>query len=141
VSADCFELNPSKFFSVVLIFLHFLTIIALYFATLPELSKWLLVVLILFNLIYLLRRYVWLKSPASWQSFSLEQNRIVLKFHAGNECAGIVLRSAVCTPYGVILAVKLEGRKWPISQVIFCDAMRAESFRALRVHLRFLSAS
>jgi len=67
----------------------------------------------------------------------LEDERIVLFNREGNELVGKLQQSSVIMPQMVILNIALANHYWGKSVVLMPDSMDVESFRQLRVALKW----
>lgn len=134
---DQFVLRPSKTFALLLLAVHLLALGSVW---LSNIAIWIccaLSVLILLSLFYHLSRHVLLRSKSSWLSFSLDQKYAHIHTIGGVELDGEIVYRTVVTPHCIVLCVRPEGKKLPVTQVIFRDALQDETFRELCVRLRF----
>ena len=93
---------------------------------------------ILYGMIGFLLRDARLASKQSCVAFRLEgQDAIVLILRNGMHLQGRVSADSLVTPYLVILNVKVGERRGVRSVPVLSDAMGADSFRRLRVALRW----
>ncbi len=67
----------------------------------------------------------------------LEGEHVVLFNRKGDESVGKLLRSSLVMPQMVILNIALPKHFWRINIVLMPDSMDAESFRQLRVALKW----
>ncbi len=80
----------------------------------------------------------YLRMGNSCAAFRLEGgDEIVLLLRGGGHLPGRILPDSLVTPYFVILNVILGGQRRVRSVLILADAMEADSFRRLRVALRW----
>lgn len=133
---DRFVIKPSKCFALLLLALHLLALCSVWLTNLVVLQQLGLSLLVLLSLFYHLNRL--LLGKQSWRAFSLDKLRVVVITRGGEEWGGSVLKQTVVTPYFVLLHVKLEQRRAPVSQIICRDALQTDAFRELRVRLRFV---
>ncbi len=131
---DRFVIKPSRCFVSLLLALHALALVSLWFTNLAVLLQMVLSLPVLLSLRYHLDRVT---GRQSWRAFSLDKLRVVVVNGGGEELAGLVLDQTVVTPYLVLLRVKLDGRRFAVNQIIFPDALQDDAFRELRVRLRF----
>ena len=120
-----------------LIAAHGATIMALFPLTFPLWAKIALTLLVLVNLGYHLRRDAWLTAPSSAVMIMLEADQVVLTRFDGKNMAGQILRDSLVTPYLTVLNVLLQGSRFSRSVVILPDSLDQESFRKLRVWLKW----
>lgn len=134
-----YTLTSSRFLSISLILLYFLADTAVWLTQLSARVQVALTALLLFGLSYQLYRHVLLRADASWQTMVLSGRQLTVRTRAGEEFTGSVTGGTVVMPLAVFLGVVPEGKRLPLYQAIFFDAMPAEAFRALRVQLKFSS--
>ncbi len=80
----------------------------------------------------------YLRMGNSCVAFRLEEgDEIVLLLRGGSHLRGLISPSSLVTPYFVILNVILGEQRGVRSVLILADAMEADSFRRLRVALRW----
>jgi toxin CptA len=88
-----------------------------------------------------LRRHACVSTPQSVVRFELTDTlEFEAETHAGDRVAGTVLGTTFVTPWLVVINVQREGRRLPLAVVILPDATDRESYRALRVWLRWRQA-
>lgn len=132
-----FKLQPSPYLATMLIAAHGATLAALFPLDFPIWAKTALAFFVLLSLGYHLRREAWLSAPSANVALMLEGDQIVLTTHAGEQLAGQILRDSLVTPYLTVLNVLPEGARFTRSVVILPDSLNAESFRQLRVRLKW----
>lgn len=132
-----FHLNSSRTLAVLLLSIHAIALLALLLLPVLIWAKGAALFCLLFSLAYCLRRHAWLSLPGSCVAFRLEKLHIVLIGRDGRQTVGRVLGDSVVTPFAAILRVLPENAHFARSVVIFPDAIAAESFRTLRVALRW----
>lgn len=132
-----FRLNSSRTLAVLLLLIHAITLFVVLLLPLPIWARLAALFCLLFSLAYCLRRHAWLSLPASCVAFRLEKLHIVLISRDGRQTIGQVLGDSVVTPFAAILRVLPEHSRFAHSVVILPDAIAAESFRELRVALRW----
>lgn len=132
-----FSLNPSRVFAVLLLAIHLFSLAAVMLLPLPLWAKAGVVVCLVFSLIYYLRRDAWLSLPSSCVAFRLQESHIVLIAKNGQEWSGTLLHGSVVTPFMTLLRMAPQDARLARSVVIFSDAIAPESFRMLRVALRW----
>lgn len=129
--------KPSLRFAASLLVLHMMAAAVVYATALPWAAKLAMLMLIILSLAYYLARDVLQLLRDSWRDISLDQKDVSVITRDGSVFIGEVANKTFVSPYFVVLCVKPEGRRLPVSRVIFPDAMRAGAFRELCVHLRF----
>ena len=132
-----FKLQPSRYLAAILVAAHGITLAALFPLGLPIWSKVALASLILLSLMYHLRRDAWLSAPSSGIALKLEDDRVILTTRGGEQLAGQILRDSLVTPLLTILNVLPQGARLARSVIILPDSLDAESFRQLRVCLKW----
>ncbi len=132
-----FTLQPSRYLAAVLIAAHGVTLAVLLPLALPLWAKAALAALILFSLMHHLRRDAWLSAPSSRVALTLEGDRVVLSTRGGEQMAGQMLHDSLVTPFITVLNVLPQGAHFARSVVILPDTLDAESFRQLRVWLKW----
>lgn len=132
-----FKLQPSRYFAAMLITAHGITLVALLPLALPIWAKAALTSLMLLSLIHHLRRDAWLSAPSAGVALLLEGDRVVLTTRGGEQLAGQMLRDSLVTPFITVLNVLPQGTHFARSVVILPDSLDAESFRQLRVRLKW----
>lgn len=132
-----FELRPSRYLAAILGAAHGAALAALIPLAFPAWAKAALGVVILFSLWYHLRRDAWLAAPSSGMALTLESGHALLATRDGKPLAGPVLRDSVVTPRITVLNMAPEGARFARSVIILPDSLDAESFRQLRVWLKW----
>ena len=132
-----FNLQPSRYLAATLIVAHGVAIAALFPLAFPVWAKLALACVMLFSLVYHLRRDAWLSAPSSSKVLTLKSEQVVLTTHGGEPLAGQVLRDSMVTPLITVLNILPQGAHFARSVVILTDSLDAESFRQLRVWLKW----
>ncbi|MDE2311416.1 MAG: hypothetical protein KGL01_11420 [Betaproteobacteria bacterium] len=132
-----FTLQPSHYLAAVLIAAHGVTLAVLFPLALPLWAKAALASLLLLSLVHHLRRDAWLSAPAAGVALMLEDERAVLTTRGGEQLAVRILRDSLVTPFLTVLNVLPQGARFARSVVILPDTLDAESFRQLRVWLKW----
>ncbi len=132
-----FKLRPSRYLAAVLVVVHGSALAVLFPLTLPVWAKAALAIVILFSLAYHLRRDALLSSRIAVMALLLEEEQAVLTLRGGDQLAGQVLRNTLVTPFLTVLNVRPQGARLARSVVILPDSMDAETFRQLRVRLKW----
>ena len=96
-----------------------------------------LAALLVFSLVYYLRRDALLLLQSSNVAIRLDGDQAVLTTRSGSMIPGQILRGSVVTPVLTILNILPQGKKWSRSVVIFPDSLDKERFRELRVLLKW----
>lgn len=132
-----FELRPSRALAAILAVAHGIALAALIPLTLPAWAKLALGLLTLFSLLHHLRHDAWLATASSGRSLTLEDEEAVLTKLGGETLAGRVSRDSVVTPCFAVLNLVPHGTRLACRVIILPDSLDAESFRQLRVRLRW----
>ncbi|MFA6062211.1 MAG: protein YgfX [Gallionella sp.] len=135
-----FALNPSRYFFLLLLFLYATTLVVV---CLTELALWARIsinILIIFSFIHHLTLDVLLLRSASWRSIALDGLHVVVATGSRDPISGELSARTVITPYVIVLLIKQERHFMPACRVLFCDAMKKEAFRQLRVRLKYAVA-
>lgn len=132
-----FDIKPSRSLAAIFVLAHGAALAALIPLTFPAWAKVALAPVILFSLWHHLRRDALLSEPYSCAALVLEKGEAILILRDGRSLAGMVSRDSVVTPFLTLLNIK-TGR-WLLSRsvAILPDSMDAESFRRLRVWLKW----
>lgn len=132
-----FKLQPSRYLAAVLVVVHGSALAVLFPLTLPVWAKTALAIVILFSLAYHLRRDALLSSRIAVMALLLEEEQAVLTLRRGDQLAGQILRNTLVTPFITVLNVLPQGAHLARSVVILPDSLDAETFRQLRVRLKW----
>ena len=132
-----FYLQPSRYLATMLIAAHGATLAALFSLNFPIWAKTALAILVLLNLGYHLRREAWLSAPSACVALMLEGDRVVLTTRGGEQLTGQILRDSLVTPYLTVLNVLPQGARMARSVIVLPDSLDTESFRQLRVWLKW----
>lgn len=125
-----FSLKPSRTYSLLLTAIHVLAVVSIILTNLPVWACAGLTLAVTANLIWQQR------SAQRWRSFTLDKTQLLVSDTSGDALAGELCACTVVIPLCVVLCVRQVGRRLPVCQVIFADAMVADDFRDLRVRLR-----
>jgi toxin CptA len=132
-----FKLNPSHYLAVMLIAAHGATLAALFPLAFPIWAKTALAFFVLLSLGYHLWREAWLSTPSATVALMLESDQVVLTTRSGKQITGKILRDSLVTPYLTVLNILPQGARFARGVVILPDSLDAESFRQLRVWLKW----
>lgn len=132
-----FVLQPSFYLAALLSAAHGITLAALLPLALPVWVKAALAFIILFSLAYHLWRDAWLAAPSSTRSLTLDEDQIKLSMRDGRQVTGAVAHDSMITPFITVLNVLPQGARLAHSVIILPDSLDAESFRQLRVYLKW----
>jgi toxin CptA len=132
-----FKFSPSFHLAVMLCMAHGAFLMVLPLLALPFWSRLMLAAVALFSLAYYLRRDAWLRAPYSCVELALEGSDAVLKLRNGVQLRGGIAHGSLVTPYLTMLNVSLPEWHRTRSVIILPDSMAKDSFRQLRVWLRW----
>lgn len=130
-------IRPSPTFAALLLFIHAAVATAAYLTDIPLPARLALLVLITLSLVYHLARDVILSLPDSWCEVTLVPGGLSVATGDGTCCSGHLENKITVSPYFIVLRVRLDGRRQPVTRVIFPDALDAGEFRKLCVQLKF----
>jgi toxin CptA len=132
-----FEIKPSRSLATIFALAHGAALAALIPLAFPAWAKAALALVILFSLWHHLRRDTLLSEPSSCTALVLEKGAVALTLRDGKSLAGTVSRDSVVTPLLTLLNIKTGRGLLSRSVIILPDSMDAESFRRLRVWLKW----
>lgn len=129
--------RPSPYFAALLLLLHTMASISVYAASMPFEAKLAIILLILLSLFYYMARDVLLLLPDSWSKIALNQNTVSVVSRDGSNFIGQVANKTIVSPYFVVLRIRSDSYRFPVSRAIFPDALGSGEFRDLCVRLKF----
>lgn len=132
-----FSFSPSIYLAAMLCIAHGAFLMVLPLLDLPVWSRLMLASVVLFSLVYYLRRDAWLRMPSSCVELVLEENAALLILRDGRQLHGEVARSSLVTQYLTVLNVSLPQRQRMRNLTILPDSLATDSFRQLRVWLKW----
>lgn len=106
----------------------------------PLWLKALLILLVLASLFYHMRQEAWLSAGSSNRQLVLEGDQLLLTGCNGDQMHVRILADSLVTPFLTVLVVLPHSAIFTRSIVIMPDSLDAESFRCLRVWLRWGNA-
>ncbi len=134
------ELSPSRYLAFILVSVHgAASLVPL--LVLPWWAGSTIVLMLLLGLRHYLLRDAWLRLPHSCARLVLEEEGAVLVRRDGAELSCRILPGSMVTPWLTVLNILPQGARFARSVVILPDSLDAESFRQLRVWLRWGSHS
>lgn len=131
-----FEFHPSRYLTAMLVAAH-CAVLAVLAAILPLWAALAAGALLLFSLSYYLGRDAWLRLPSSCAGLVLDGDGVILHRRDGVKLPGKILHDSLVTPALTVLNVLPHGARFARGVVILPDSLEAESFRQLRVWLRW----
>ncbi len=132
-----FSFHPSNCLTLLLVLAHTAAAGAFSLVPLPKPALSGVLVVLLGSMVYYVLRDARLTLGSAWVGLELDGDRVVLSSRKGDELTGELLRSSVVTPYLVVLNIAVSGQHRRRNVVLMPDSMEAESFRQLRVALKW----
>lgn len=132
-----FKFGASRYLTVLLVAAHGAFILVLPLLTLPLWAKLGLASVLLVSLGYYLRRDAWLSAPDSCIGLVLEHDAAILLLRDGSQLRGRIEPDSLVMPLLTVLRLRLSERRSTRSVTILPDGMERESFRQLRVWLKW----
>jgi hypothetical protein len=133
-----YKLRPSRFLALLILFLCAVSLVSLWLLPLPIFAFLVLILAVLCWGGYCLLLDAYLRMGHSCVAFRLEnREEVVLVLRSGSHLSGRVSPDSLVTPHLVILNVVLSEQHRGRNLLILPDTMGAESFRHLRVGLRW----
>lgn len=132
-----FDFQLSVYFTIVLIAAHCIAFTILIPLALPLWAKILLTLLVLVSMLYHLWHDAWLLALSSNKTLLLDGDRVLLVARNGNQITARILADSLVTPFITVLNVLPQGSYLARRIIILPDSLDAESFRQLRVWLRW----
>jgi toxin CptA len=132
-----FNLQPSIYFTIALVASHGVALAVLVPLALPLWARILLALLVLISLLYHVWHDAWLLALSSNKTLLLDGDMILLVARNGDQMTARVLVDSLVTPYITVLNVLPQGSYLARSVIILPDSLNTESFRQLRVWLRW----
>jgi toxin CptA len=137
LTKSTFAINASRLLAIFILLGHSIAIGALMFVPIPKVAFYFLEIVLILSATYYWLRDAKLILPGSWIALRLEDDCIVLFNRNGSEFTGKLLASSFITPHLVILQVSLPDYRLKQNVVLMADSMDAESFRKLRVAVKW----
>lgn len=134
-----FNLQPSIYFTIALVVSHGIALAALVPITLPLWARILLAALVLVSMLYHLWHDAWLLALSSNKTLLLDGDSVLLVARNGDQVTARILADSLVTPFISVLNVLPQGAYLARSIIILPDSLDAESFRQLRVWLKWKS--
>lgn len=130
-------IKPSPIFAALLLFMHTTAAIVVYLTAIPLPATLALLLLITLSLIYHLARDVLLLLPNSWCEVTHVPGGLLVVARDGTGFIGQLENRTTVSPYFAVLRVRLEGRRQPVTRVVFPNALDQGAFRELCVQMKF----
>lgn len=132
-----FNLQFSTYLAVALLVSHGAALAVLAILTMPLWAKILLALLVLVSFLYHLWHHALLFSRFSTKKLILEGDMVLLVASNGDQLLARVLTDSLVTPFITVLNVLPQGKHFARSIIIMPDTLDEESFRQLRVWLKW----
>ena len=132
-----FDLFPSHRLAAALFLAYGAAMLALLLMQLPAWALVPLYILLLFSLLLHLRQLAWLSAATAMVKLKLEGDVLELTLRDGKQLTEYFLHSGFVSPVLTILNARPRDGYWSRSIIIFSDSMDSESFRELRVRLKW----
>lgn len=133
-----YKLRLSGLLTLLFLLLSIASVISVWMLPLPKVASLILTIVLLCWLVYRCVLDANLRMGWSCVAFRLEDDeKVVLVLRDGRQLSGLVSDDSVVTPYIVILNVLLGEQSGRRSLLILRDGMGKESFRLLRIALRW----
>ena len=132
-----FDLFPSHRLAGVLILAYSAAMLALLLLQLPAWALVPLYLLLLLSLLLHLRQLAWLSAASAVVKLKLEGDVLELTLKNGKQLTEYFLQSSFVSPSLTILNARPRDGYWSRSTIILPDSMDSESFRELRVRLKW----
>lgn len=130
-------IKPSLRFAMLLLLFHLIAAIVVYATAMPLVGRLAVILIVLLSLLYYLARDVLLILPDSWCDIALDQSNTSVVFKGGSSCHGKIGDKTIVSPHFVVLRIRFDNRRLPVSRVIFPDALGTGAFRDLCVRLKY----
>ncbi|MFZ1547389.1 MAG: protein YgfX [Candidatus Nitrotoga sp.] len=134
-----FNLQPSIYFTIALVASHGVALAVVAPLALPLWARILLALLVIISLLYHVWHDAWLLALSSNKTLLLDGDMVLLVARNGDQVTARVLADSLVTPLITILNVLPQGAHLARSIIILPDSLDTESFRQLRVWLRWES--
>lgn len=135
-----FHLRPSYLLATGLLAAHFVVIASLLIQGFPLWVRATTAVLLSLNCVYVIWRVALLRAPQSCVALGLDGGSVELELRNGQVISAELVFDSVVTPWLTVLTLVQKGKVVPRRLLILPDSLSAESFRVLRVELRWADA-
>ena len=132
-----FNFKSSFYLALALAVMHGTAWVSLLFLALPVWANAALFSLLAVNLWHHLTHRAWLAAPASTVALQLDGDQIIVVARDGRQIAGRVLPDSITAPWLTIVNILPQGSRLVRSVIIFPDSLDVDSFRQLRVALKW----
>jgi len=132
-----FKFHSSHWLTLIISLGHAAVAGALVMIPMQKFALILLFVVLIWSVTYYLLRDALLALPGSWVGLRLEDEQLTLFNRRGDAMIGRLLKSSVVMPNLVILNIAITNHRWTQNVILMPDSMDEESFRQLRVALKW----
>jgi toxin CptA len=129
-------LKPSRMLAVILLIAHAVSGVLIMILPLALWLKLVGIAIIVLASFYYVRRYALLRTPTAVRELRMLSDGRLEIFQSDWQSAKLVGEQFI-HPMLTIIRCRTETDRWPVSIVILSDMLDAESFRALRVRLKW----
>ena len=129
------NLKPSVQLAMLLASSHAGAVILVLYLSIP--AKIALVILLVIGMIHAIRHHALLARPSSTVFLKIDEGLCQIALKDGSRLRCTVLGSTYVSPWLTALNLKEEGKRFIRSVVILPDALDSETYRRLRVLLRW----
>ncbi len=132
-----FNFHSSYYLALALAVMHGTAWASLLLLALPVWADAALFGLLAVSFWHHLTHRVWLAAPVSAVALQLDGDRIIVVARDGRQVAGKVLPDSIIAPWLTIVNILPQGSRLVRSVIILPDSLVADSFRQLRVSLKW----
>ncbi|MDO8813728.1 MAG: hypothetical protein Q7J38_17115 [Gallionella sp.] len=122
---------------MLLLLFHLIAAMVVYATAMPLVGRLAVILIVLLSLFYYLARDVLLILPGSWCDIALDKSNTSVVFRDGANYHGKIGNKTIVSPHFVVLRIRFDNHRLPVSRVIFPDALGTGAFRDLCVRLKY----
>lgn len=135
--STAYPLKPSRLMLVALAVMHGLAVLATAISGLPLWARAAIFLLVVLNFMHQWYSRWSSSNPSLVEGMALAQGQATLYCRDGRTVGGLVLGSSMVTPFLCVINILPTGQRVARSVIVLADAMDAETYRRLRVQLRW----
>lgn len=132
-----FTLHASLSLTIILILAHLVAMVSVALVSLPIWALAAMLILLLGSMVYCILHYATLRLKSACIALSFDQGSVDLQNRKGQTLTGMLLRGSVVTPFCVVLNIATQAQWSKQTVIVMADSMDTESFRQLRVILKW----
>ena len=132
-----FNFQPSRYLVLALAVMHGVAWVSLLLLALPAWADAALFGLLAVNLLHHVSHKSWLTARPAGIAMQLDEDKVIVTERNGRQVAGKVLPDSIIAPLLTIVNFLPQGSRSVRSVVILPDSLDTDSFRQLRVGLRW----